>query len=294
MNIKIILLLIILSLSFGGIIFCIKKYAPLVPYQNKSDVEIIKNIPYIDDTNPKHKLDVYIPKNKKNFPLVHFVHGGYWMSGDKNYYAFATGLYGNIGTTLAKNGIGVVVQNYRLAPETQIQGQIDDVLSGIDWTVENMSQYGGDTHKIYLMGHSAGGHIVTLLGTNKDLLKSKTLDSFVAGFIDLSGILDIPEMVQTHTDEFNQEISFPVFSAENEVQKKYSPTNYISSTLPHFLIIVGEHDFPLIKKQTAELIESLVQKPPYYILPGQSHIDIITQFGKTNDKITPLILDFIQ
>lgn len=294
MNAKIFLLIILLFIIFGGIFFCIKKYAPLVPHQNKSKVTIIKNISYIDDTNPKHRLDIYLPKNKKDFPIVHFIHGGYWTSGDKDYYAFATGLYGNIGTTLAKNGIGVVVQNYRLSPETNIIGEVDDVLSGIEWTAQNISGYGGNPSNIYLMGHSAGGHIVTLLGTNPRLLKEKNLEQNIAGFIDLSGIIDIPGMIASSEAEFNKNVSFPVFTEQIENQKKYSPATYIKDSLPNFLIIWGEHDFPIVKSQTETLLASLKKKPPYHILPDQSHIDIVTQFGKTNDTITPIIFDFIK
>lgn len=293
MNKKIIVLILLFVGIISVIFYLKKKYAFGIPQKNSQEVQIIENISYIDDNNPKHRLDVYLPKDKKNFPVLHFVHGGYWVSGDKNYFAFATGLYGNIGTTLAKNGIGVVVQNYRLAPETQIQGQLEDVLSGIDWTTKNISQYGGSPNKVYLMGHSAGGHIVTLLGTNTSLLAEKKLQQNIAGFIDLSGILDIPDMVKNHDDTFNKEISFPVFGTDIAIQKQYSPTTYITDSLPNFLVIVGEHDFPLINTQTETMIHSLTTKAPYHILSGQSHIDIITQFGKTTDTITPLILDFV-
>lgn len=293
MNIKIIIFVITL-IVFGIILFCVKRYAPFVPYQGKTEVEVIKNISYIDDKNPKHQLDIYLPKDKKDFPIVHFIHGGYWVSGDKDYYAFATGLYGNLGTTLAKNGIGVVVQNYRLSPETNIQGQIEDVLSGIEWTAKNISQYKGDNANIYLMGHSAGGHIVTLLGTKNKLLEEKNLHSNIAGFIDLSGIIDIPDMIEKSSSEFNQDVSFPVFGEKIDEQKNYSPSTYIKNSLPKFLVILAEHDFPIIKAQTERFINSLEQKPPFFILPGQTHIEIVTQFGKKNDQITSLILDFIK
>ncbi len=294
MNTKFFLLFIFLFILFGVISVCIYRYAPLVIHKNKSEVTILKNIAYIDDTNPKHQLDIYLPKDKKNFPIVHFVHGGYWTSGDKDYYAFATGLYGNIGTTLAKNGIGVVVQNYRLSPETNIVGQVDDVRSAIEWTAKNISQYGGDHTNIYLMGHSAGGHIATLFGTNLSLLQEKNLEQNITGFIDLSGIIDVPNMIAMSDADFNSRVSFPVFTKDTEHQKKYSPSTYIKNSLPKFLIIIGEHDFPIIQSQTKQLVEALEQKPQYHILQGQSHIEIVTQFGKKNDVITPLLINFIE
>src|SRR5437870_5778053 len=64
-----------------------------------------------DAKKAKNKLDVYVPRGRKDFPVVFFVHGGAWRNGDKNFF----GVYGNLGMFLARQGIGAVITNYRLS-----------------------------------------------------------------------------------------------------------------------------------------------------------------------------------
>src|SRR5690349_17094303 len=75
-------------------------------------VKVIKDLAYNDakDADPaKHKLDLYLPKDKKDFPVLFFVHGGAWRGGDRR-------TYGRFGTMFAKHGIGTVIISYRLSP----------------------------------------------------------------------------------------------------------------------------------------------------------------------------------
>ena len=76
-----------------------------------SDVVVTRDVAYrLGSTNTKHRLDVYAPIGAKAAPVVHFVHGGYWIAGD--YYRAATGLYRSIGKALAARGIVTVVQSW--------------------------------------------------------------------------------------------------------------------------------------------------------------------------------------
>ena len=62
------------------------------------EVTVVRDVVYVATSkNPKHRLDVYAPKDARGAPVVHFVHGGYWVEGDKDFYAFVSGLYGSIG-----------------------------------------------------------------------------------------------------------------------------------------------------------------------------------------------------
>src|SRR4051812_29964072 len=93
-----------------------KKAAPKVggPFE----VEVIKDQAYYsgDDADKvRHKLDLYLPKGQKDYPVLFFVHGGAWVSGNKN-------LYEPLGRMFAKNGVGCVVINYRLTPAVQHPG----------------------------------------------------------------------------------------------------------------------------------------------------------------------------
>src|SRR5438552_17604452 len=84
------------------------------------DVEVVKDIAYQEGDDPKHKLDLYLPKGQKDFPVLFFVHGGSWRSGDR-------GLYGKVASIFARNGVGMVVPSYRLSPKVKHPAHGKDV-----------------------------------------------------------------------------------------------------------------------------------------------------------------------
>ncbi len=126
-------------------------------------VGIVKDIAYFEGKDAdlqKHKLDLYLPKEKKDFPVLLYVHGGGWSEGDRS-------LWGQIGEICVTHGIGAVVISYRLSPKFKPPVQVQDVARAFAWTQRNISKYGGRADQIFLCGHSAGGHLVALLATDE-------------------------------------------------------------------------------------------------------------------------------
>src|ERR1700737_3961250 len=90
------------------------------------EVEVVNDVAYNDakDADPnKHKLDLYLPKGRKDFPVLFFVHGGGWIHGDRNFF----GVYSTFGTRMAELGVGTVVISYRLSPQVMHPDHIKDV-----------------------------------------------------------------------------------------------------------------------------------------------------------------------
>lgn len=132
------------------------------------EVEAVRDISYVpvangEKPNRKQMLDVYTPKGQSDFPVLFFIHGGGWASGDRK-------LYIAVGNVFARNGIGTVVISYRLSPEVQHPGHIQDVAKAFAWTQKNIAEYGGDPEQIFVAGQSAGGHLTALLATNTKYL----------------------------------------------------------------------------------------------------------------------------
>jgi hypothetical protein len=120
----------------------------------EEDELIKKTFNYTDISD----LDVYYNKayihNKR--PVVMHVHGGGWCEGSKDNEAY-------MGEFFQKNGYVAVLINYRLYPQTEnLDDMVEDIYNALQWTIENIHQYGGDAHNISLMGHSAGAHLATL------------------------------------------------------------------------------------------------------------------------------------
>lgn len=111
------------------------------------------DIPYIDDGNKFHMLDVYTPlDDDKNCPVIIDIHGGGWMYGDKElnkYYCMS----------LAARGYTVFNISYRLAPDVTVDQQLQDIAVALKWIKENMSNYTDDDKNILLTGDSAGGQL---------------------------------------------------------------------------------------------------------------------------------------
>lgn len=266
----------------------------------KYSVKRLEDTPYIPSSkNPKHRLDIYLPRHSKGYPVVHFIYGGYWVSGDKRYRRWLTGLYGNIGASLARRGIGVVVSNYRPSPEVNIEGQISDAVAAIGWTAKHARQLGG-SGKLYVMGHSAGAHIISLLAANPVLYKQKVNPKMISGYIALSPVLDIEALVRSHDKAFNQRISFPVFGKTVQDWHEYSPISHFlakPNKSLRLLILIGENDFEHIRK-TASMAHNKMKKADlpakFETIPSYYHTALVTRFGQRKDPVIRLVLDFIK
>lgn len=133
--------------------FCADGDAKKHEKQTPPEVEMIKDISYIDDMNLYHKLDVYYPQGTSpddKLPVIIDIHGGGWMYGSKElneYYCRA----------LADRGFAVFNVSYRLVPDVTVNEQIQDVMNALKWINDNMSSYPCDSENIMLTGDSAGG-----------------------------------------------------------------------------------------------------------------------------------------
>src|SRR5437868_14287147 len=156
-------------------------------------VEIQRDVSYYDgaDRNPvRHKLDLYLPKGVAKFPTVVFVHGGSWSMGSKDGFLFLPGHNAtDHGRFFAERGIAAVFINYRLSPQVKHPEHVIDVARAFAWTRRNIVNYGGDADQLFLMGHSAGGHLVSLLASDPKYLMAEGLTpSNIRGVIPISGV----------------------------------------------------------------------------------------------------------
>ena len=127
-----------------------KKHAKQKPPKN---IEIIKDINYLDDNNLYHTLDIMYPENigkNKKLPVIIDIHGGGWMYATKD-------LNENYCRSLCDRGYVVFNISYRLVPDVNVNEQIKDVMSALKWISENIKDYPCDSDNIMLTGDSAGG-----------------------------------------------------------------------------------------------------------------------------------------
>ena len=128
-------------------------------------IKIKQNIFYTKNENLRQSLDLFTPQKRKKekLPVIVYIHGGAWKAGNKN-----QGLRHLSAFVESGHYIGVSV-GYRLSSESEWPSQIHDCKAAIRWIRGNAKEYGMDTEKIGAIGHSAGGHLVSMLGTTSDV-----------------------------------------------------------------------------------------------------------------------------
>lgn len=121
---------------------------------------VLRDLAY--GSSPLQSIDVYLPPGATAAPLVVMVHGGAWRFGDK---ATSRVVDNKVARWLPR-GIGLVSVNYRLLPEAGLTLQAGDVAAALAFVQRHAGEWGANPREILLMGHSAGGHLVALLGAD--------------------------------------------------------------------------------------------------------------------------------
>jgi acetyl esterase/lipase len=252
-------------------------------------VQAVRDIAYYEGAGAdpiRHKLDLYIPKAEKDFPVVMFVHGGAWQRGNKNFL----GVYEALGTFLARNGIGAVIINYRLSPAVKHPEHIRDVARAFAWTHKNIASYGGRPDRLFVCGHSSGGHLVALLATDPEWLKAEGLKTdAIRGVIPISGVYDLAEIPTWMLAR--------TFGAGDAVLTEASPTRQARSGLPPFLILYADHDLPGCDRKPAEAFAKALSdkgtKVEIHEVPDSNHYTIFLSTVVAGASVCEEILNFI-
>lgn len=224
--------------------------------------------PYAATKNPKQRLDLYLPKKRKNdgpLPVVAFIHGGGWRNGDKA---------GGRGRVLSYAGSGEfagVSIGYRLSGEAKWPAQIHDCKAAIRWLKANAKRFNLDPDRIGVMGSSAGGHLVAMLGATGDVKSLEgnlgdhlNQNSRVACVVDEYGptnfltMNDFPGKMNHNSPTSPESLLIGGPIQENKDKcNKAGPLMYVSKNDPPFLIVHGTKD-PLVPfNQSVILAEKL-------------------------------------
>ncbi|MEP0711171.1 MAG: alpha/beta hydrolase, partial [Algoriphagus sp.] len=252
-----------------------------------------KNITYTDSNAdlPLKQLDVYAPKKAENLPVLVFFYGGSWKSGAKKTYHF-------LGNRLARRDVIVVIADYPLSPDYQVPAMQAAALEAVNWTKDQVKQYGGDPDRIFVSGHSAGGHLASLIAVKEDELEPSKNDKKLAGsiLIDAAG-LDMYSYLQ-ETSEGEGKKYTDAFTNDPAIWKEYSAMYYLTDALAPMLILEGERTYPSIRSSRERFMKRVEEKGiedvTVKIYPKKKHIPMITQFLWTPGKVYKDVLGFIE
>jgi acetyl esterase/lipase len=247
------------------------------------EVEVKKNIPYYEgkDADAKrHSVDIYMPKGQKDVPVLFFIHGGGWTMGDRT-------MFSSVWKRYARNGVCVVSAGYRLSPKVKHPEHIKDVARAFAWTHKNIGKYGGKADQIFVSGHSAGGHLAALLGTDESYLKAHKLSlKDIKGVIPISGVFVIRASGRLKN----------AFSEDEDECKQASPQTHVKAGLPPFLVLYAEKDLGNLGAQGKAFAAALAKKKCDVVsreMKGRNHGSIVGTMTKQDDPGTQAVLEFI-
>lgn len=254
-----------------------------------------KDINYISANNqdnlPNKKLDVYASKKADNLPVLVFFYGGSWESGEKEIYHF-------LGNRLARRDLIVVIADYPLASEYKLPAMQRSALAAVNWTKDNIRKYGGNPDRIFVSGHSAGGHLAALIAVKEEELPPSENGKKLAGsiLIDAAGLDMYGYLRETSEGEGKKNLN--AFTDDPAVWKEYSPMYFLPDQLAPMLILEGERTYPSIRSSRERFIKRVgemgVEGVTVKIYPKKKHIPMITQFLWTGGRVYNDVLGFIE
>lgn len=236
----------------------------------------------------RSRLDLFLPApaagRPSKHPLLVFAHGGAWKFGSKD-------LYRDLGRRMAAVGIAAANVNYRLTPPAKHPDHVRDLAASVRWLVDRSGEYSLRKDRLFLMGHSAGAHLVTLAALDPSYLNAVGLSpGSVRGVIGVSG----PYALGPGSFE-------DVFGAEPAERRRAFPLFHTRdvkpSGLPSFLLLAADQDFPLLADNARAMTAALKArgvKAEEKIIPGRTHLTIIGDFHRPGDPAGETAIQFMK
>jgi acetyl esterase/lipase len=255
----------------AGLVMCVAGAADVAQAQTADDIAYGEHW--------RQRLDVYTPEARANAPrpIVVYFYGGSWRAGQRSDSR-------DIALALAARGVVTVTPDYRLFPEIRFPVFLDDAALAVRWARDHAGDYGGDPHRIFVMGHSSGAHIAAMLATDPRYLKAQGLSNeALAGMIGLAGpYAMIPP--EPHMDEI-----FP------EAQRAQAlPIDVITGHEPPMLLATGTADKvvdPRNSDRFADALRAHDDRVEVKRYEGLGHSRIVAAFSAAQRTDSPVVAD---
>jgi acetyl esterase/lipase len=238
------------------------------------------DIAYGDD--PRQRLDVYVPiAAPKNAPVVVFFYGGSWQTGKRSDYLF-------VGEALATRGIISVIADYRLAPQVAYPDFLRDCAAAVAWTFSNIASYGGNSDKIFVAGHSAGGYNAAMMAFDPRWLAPFGLSpKRFAGFIGLAAPVNFLPV----TDEDIK----PIFQFPNTPEDSM-PINHVTGHEPVTLLLAAQNDRFVYPERNTETLAAKMREAgddvTVKIYDRVTHVTLIGAMAAPLRGLAPVFTDW--
>lgn len=261
--------------------------------------DVKRDIPYVDSAHERQVLDVYSPVGAKKLPVVFWIHGGGWQTGDKSGVQLKPQVF-------VEKGFVFVATNYRLLPNVEMGTIIRDIAKSIRWVHDHIAEHGGDPNRLLVMGHSAGAQLAALICTDDRYLKAEGLSlGIIKGCVPVDGdTYDVPAIIEVAETRWRVH-GLPrakfghreKFGNDPEKHRDFSAVTHVTNgkEIPPFLILyVAAH--PDTSAQAQRLGNVLKEANLPVTLFGAKETDhskLNANLGLPDDPATKTLFEFV-
>jgi acetyl esterase/lipase len=257
------------------------------------------DIAYANPAHELQKLDIYAPRQGMNLPVVFWIHGGGWQTGDKTSVQIKPQFF-------MDKGFVFVTTNYRLLPSVDMGTIVRDVAKAVRWVHDHIAEHGGDPNRLLIMGHSAGAQLAALICTDDRYLKAEGLSlAITKGCVPVDGdTYDVPAIIET-AETRNRVHGQPPpkfghrekFGNDPEKHRDFSAVTHVAKGkgIPPFLILyVAGHPDTTAQAQRLGAVLKEAEVPVTILgARGTTHDKINNDLGLPDDPTTKALFEFV-
>jgi arylformamidase len=278
------------------LIFCLTVFTLLSQAHGQ---ELQSDIPYDDPAHQRQVLDIYSQRDAKKLPVVFWIHGGGWQTGDKSSVHIKPQAF-------MDKGFVFVSTNYRLLPDFEMAIIVRDIAKSIHWVHQHIEEHGGDPKRLLVMGHSAGAQLAALVCIDDRYLKAEGMSlTAIKGCVPVDGdTYDVPAIIET-VETRNRVHGLPQpkfghrvkFGNDSNKHRDFSAVTHVArdKNIPPFLVLhVAEH--PDTTAQAQRLANALKEADVPVMVFGAketTHNKINEDLGLTDDPATKALFEFV-
>ena len=260
-------------------------------FTGSAQIRVERNINYAGNIDKANTLNIYHKKGDHYQDVIIFIHGGSWSSGKKETYWW-------LGRNLAKNKVVTAVINYPLAPNATYKEMALAGAQAVKWVKDSIANYGGDPNRIFIMGHSAGGHLSELINADPQYFQAVGIVNPIRGVIlnDAFG-LDMEEYLNKAEKDHYYTDFLRTFSTEAKTWQMGSPLFYVKNIKNPHLIFYGKKTYEAIQIQSERLYKVLLSENiPVKLekIEDKKHVPMISQMIWGSNQLYRSILAFLR
>jgi arylformamidase len=260
--------------------------------------QVTRDLPYAM-AHERQVLDVHAPAGAKNMPVVFWIHGGGWQSGDKTMVALKPKAFTDAGFVF-------VSINHRLLPTVDMGAITRDVASALGWVHKNIAAHGGDPARLLVMGHSSGGQLAALMCTDDRYVKAEGFSlTAIKGCVPVDAdTFDIPAIIEmAETRARVHHLPMPTYGHRQKFgddpakHRDFSTVTHVARNkgIPPFLIlhIGGNPDTTAQARRLAAVLQAAGVSARIVVGREATHAGINDTIGAPNDPVTKELFAFV-